>query len=129
MRARQLIVGGLLALLGLVLAAGIGLAANALSGERIGLAARPVAAGESLAPPAATARAPGASAARRTTTSGTVSTARPTGTARATTSRTTTTRRATGTTTGVAGTDDDHGGDRGRGRSRSGSGGRGGADD
>ena len=43
----------LLAVAGLALAVGVGLAANAVSKDSIGLSAQPVRAGESLAPPAA----------------------------------------------------------------------------
>ena len=39
-----------LAILGVLAAFGIGLAANAISGDTVGLSARPLAAGESLAP-------------------------------------------------------------------------------
>jgi hypothetical protein len=43
----------LVAILGVAAAAGIGLAANAISGDAIGLSAEPLAAGDDLAPPAA----------------------------------------------------------------------------
>ena len=46
-------------MLGVAAAAGIGLAANAISGDAIGLSAEPLAAGDDLAPPAARRGRPG----------------------------------------------------------------------
>ncbi|MEA2270703.1 MAG: hypothetical protein QOC64_3313 [Solirubrobacteraceae bacterium] len=74
-----------LAVLGVAAALGMGLAANAISGESIGLSAKPLRAGEALAPAAASRadRAP-----RTTTTSRTTTTTTP----RRTTTTTTPTR-------------------------------------
>ena len=117
-----------LAVLGLVAAFGIGLAANAISGDSIGLSARPLRAGDELAP--SQAREPGDDngGARTTTTSG-----RSTSTGSTTTTPTTTTPRTTteagddhgGRSSGGSGSSGggDSGGGRGRGR------GRGGGDD
>jgi hypothetical protein len=101
-----------LAVLGLVAAFGIGVAANAISGDSIGLSARPLRAGDELAPAQAREPADDKGGARTTSTSN----ERP----KTTTSRPTTT--PTPTTTTEAG--DDHGG-----RSRGGSGSSGGGDD
>jgi hypothetical protein len=52
MRARSVAIGAVLAVLGLAAAVGIGLAANAISDDSVGLSAQPLSAGDSLAPPA-----------------------------------------------------------------------------
>ena len=57
MTRRGTLVLAILAVLGVGVAFGIGLAANAISGDRIGLSARPLNAGDELAP--AQAREPG----------------------------------------------------------------------
>ena len=106
-----------LAVLGILVAFGIGLAANAISGDSIGLSAQPLPAGDSLAP-AEDDRGRG----RDDTT-----------TPRTTTPSRTTTTRTTTTPTRTTERGDDHGG-RSRGGSGSGgssgsSGGSGGGDD
>ncbi|MDQ4049050.1 MAG: hypothetical protein M3131_06690, partial [Actinomycetota bacterium] len=53
MEGRRILRNAALAVLGVVAAAGIGLAANTISGDSVGLSAEPLSAGESLAPPAA----------------------------------------------------------------------------
>jgi uncharacterized membrane protein YgcG len=98
------------ALLGLALAAGVGVAAREISSQDVGLSAEPITVGEELAP-ATTER-------RRTTTTETRE--------RTDTAERTTTREATPPATGSvpqpeAG-DDNSGSGRGRGRGRSGSG-------
>jgi hypothetical protein len=50
MTARTLAIGSVLAVLGLAAAVGIGLAANAISDDSVGLSAQPLSAGDSLAP-------------------------------------------------------------------------------
>src|SRR4051795_7050237 len=52
MSLRQRIALGLIAALGLVAAAGMGVLANAIAGDSIGLSAKPLRAGDDLAPPA-----------------------------------------------------------------------------
>jgi hypothetical protein len=52
MSLRQRISLGLIAALGLVAAAGMGVLANAIAGDSIGLSAKPLRAGDDLAPPA-----------------------------------------------------------------------------
>ena len=54
MSRRAAITAALLAALGIVAAAGIGLLTNAIAGESIGLSSAPLAAGRALAPPHAT---------------------------------------------------------------------------
>src|SRR6188474_1275514 len=53
MSPRQRITLGSLALLGLAVAAAMGVLANAIAGDSIGLSAKPLRAGDQLAPPAA----------------------------------------------------------------------------
>ena len=53
MSPRTIAIGGVLAVLGLAAAVGIGLAANAISDDSVGLSAQPLSAGDSLAPPKA----------------------------------------------------------------------------
>ena len=50
MSARQIATGAALALAGLLAAVGIGLLANTISGDSVGLSAEPLSAGETLAP-------------------------------------------------------------------------------
>ena len=61
MNFRSITVGVALAIFGLGAAVGIGLAANSISGDSVGLSAEPLSPGDTLAPPAAddTARARG----------------------------------------------------------------------
>ena len=109
-RPRQARLLAALAILGVLAAFGIGLAANAISGDTVGLSARPLAAGESLAP--AEDDRSGRDGGAQTTT-------------------TTTPRRTTTTSTSTTPTDDDHGARRRQRRAlarRSGSGSGGGDD-
>ena len=52
MSFRRLATGAALAIAGLAAAVGIGLLANSISGDSVGLSAEPLSAGETLAPPA-----------------------------------------------------------------------------
>ena len=96
MKARTAAIGAVLAVLGLAAAVGIGLAANAISDDSVGLSAQPLSAGESLAPKATDqkqeGRRPRRKPERGTQTDGTT-TAPP------------------ATTTSPAGPQDDHGGE------------------
>jgi hypothetical protein len=94
MSARTIAIGCALAVLGLAAAVGIGLAANAISDDSVGLSAQPLSAGDSLAPKA---KQPARKRPKRTETE----------TETTTTSSTTTTAPPAPTAT------DDHGGDRG----------------
>src|SRR3954454_20071784 len=89
----------ILAVLGVGAALGIGLAANAISGDSIGLSARPLRAGDELAPPQAP--EPGDDRPARTTTATTTRTERtsPRRPRPTTTTATPTTTTATPTTT------------------------------
>jgi len=118
MRARSTIGLVVLALLGLVLAAGITMAASSLTSQRVGLSAEPLSAGDELVPQERPATTPARSRARTTRTS-------------TTSARTTTTPAPAPTATTDDHGGDDHGGagdegedDSGRGRGR----GRGGDD-
>jgi hypothetical protein len=57
MNARGAAIGAVLAVLGLAAAVGIGLAANAISDDSVGLSAQPLSAGDTLAPKATTQKA------------------------------------------------------------------------
>jgi uncharacterized membrane protein YgcG len=97
---------GFILVLGLVFAAGLGLAAHVIARDTVALPVASIQAGERLAP---------------------VTTRRSTATKRVRT--TTTARTKTATTTTRTETDDDHGRGRGRNRGRGGSGSGGGDDD
>src|SRR3954468_10796148 len=56
MTFRKLATGAALAIAGLVAAVGIGLLANSISGDNVGLGAEPLSAGETLAPASASAK-------------------------------------------------------------------------
>ncbi len=125
---RRIAVIAALALLGVGLATGIGLAANAISGDSIGLSARPLRAGDALAPTTTDdeARTAPRRTTPRTTTTERRTTPRTTTTTARTTPRTTTTTDDHGGSSGGSGSDDSGGGDdsggsgRGRGRGRGG---------
>jgi hypothetical protein len=99
---------GFILVLGLVFAAGLGLAAHVIARDTVALPVASIQAGERLAP---------------------VTTRRSTPTKRVTTTTTARTRTAMTPTTTTTETDDDHGRGRGRNRGRGGSGSGGGDDD
>ena len=124
MSPRRILRNAALALAGLVAAVGIGLAANAISDDSVGLSAQPLSAGEALAPPAAS--RDDARAAQRKRRERAARKARPETTSTAPPSTASPVPPPTPSTT----TGDDHGGDRGGGDlSGSGSGDDGGGSD